>query len=56
MKKKNKDKIMDLIKEGMPSLLCSGCWPMEELDAYLEQCKEKKESENSLSEKLATEE
>ncbi len=42
--------IMDPTKEGMPSLLCSGCWPMEELEAYLKQSKEKKESEMPLGE------
>ncbi len=56
MEKKNKNIITDLTREGIPSLLCSGCWPMEELDAYLKHCKEKKESENSLSDKLAKEE
>ncbi len=34
--------IKDLLKEGMPSALCSGCWDMDELEKYLKQCEDKK--------------
>ena len=35
----------DVFKEKTPPFLCSGCWPEEELEAYLKQSREKRESE-----------
>ncbi len=37
----------DFLKKGMPSALCSGCWPEDELEAYLKKTKGKKVSDKS---------
>ncbi len=37
--------LADIVTDETPSLLCSGCWPLEELEAYLKQSREKRESD-----------
>jgi hypothetical protein len=37
--------IADFLKEGMPSLLCSGCWPLDDLEEYLARSREKEQAE-----------
>jgi len=31
----------NITSKNMPSLLCSGCWPMEDLEEYIKQSQEK---------------
>lgn len=51
---KKKINIKEFLKKGNPSMLCSGCWDLDELEEYLNACETKKikdKKEKKISDK-----